>query len=588
MDTLAARLHEAFPDPEGARKFFERARIGLAVTDLKDDVIGGVAEVLWILFGCVCVVLVIAIANAANLFLVRAEARQQETALRGALGASRTAIARGTTMESMIVTVFGSVFGIVLAVLGIRVFIRLAPSGIPRLNEVTVDLPVMAFAVAIAVLSGLVFGAVPLLRSTEDISTVMGEGGRTATGGRVRQRTREVLVVSQLALALMLIVLSGLMVRSFHALRSADPGCDPRGVVTMRLPIPAAEYPEPADALAFYRRVLEEVSALPGVELAGVTTGVPVEDSGTLLGHSFEDMPLDKDEIAPNYKTHLVLAGALDVLSIPVLAGRGLETEDLQEEVRTVLISESLARRVWPRMADAVGRRVMPARPQDGGIWYTIVGVVGDAPYNGLTDGMKEALYYPFWSLRVGTEDRLYNRQLELVIKTSLPTSSMARAAADEIWSIDPDVPVANIRTMEEIVAGASVRTRFTMMLLLVAAAVAILLGAVGLYGAISYVVGLRTREIGIRVALGADPGEIRRMVLGRGFVLAIIGLVLGLAAGVVGGRIASSQLFGVSAADPLTFGLGSVLMVAVALVATYIPARRAVTMKPTDALRHE
>ena len=588
MDALAGRIHEAFPDPEAARSFFERAQIGLAVTPLKEDVVGGVSEVLWILFGCVGVVLAIAIANVANLFLVRAESRQRETALRGALGATRAAIARGTTVESLIITIAGSMGGLALAAVGIRAFLRFAPPGMPRLDEIAIDLRVVVFAMAIAILSGLVLGAIPALRRTDDLSPVLDEGGRTATGGRVRQRTRDLLVVFQLALALMLIVLSGLMVRSFVGLRATDPGCDPRGVVTMRLPIPGIEYPEPADSLEFYREVLEKVRALPGVDLAGVITGVPVEDSGTLLGHSFEDAPLDEDEIAPNYKTHLVLPGSLDVLSIPLVAGRKLRTADLQEEVRTVLISESLARRVWPDPTDAVGRRVMPGRPQDGGVWYTIVGVVGDVPYNGLAEGIKDALYYPFWSLRVGEDDHMYNQQLELVIKTSQPPSSVARAAAEQVWSVDPDIPVADIRTMDEVVAEASVRTRFTMMLLLVAAFVAIVLGAVGLYGAISYVVGLRTREIGIRIALGADPAEIRRMVLGRGLVLAIIGLMVGLAAAVMAGRVAASQLFGVSAADPFTFALGSVLMITVALIATYLPARRAATMNPTEALRYE
>ncbi len=588
MNALTRRVHEAFPDPEATRNAFEKAQIGALVTPLKEDMVGGVSEVLWILFGCVGMVLAIAIANVANLFLVRADARQRETALRGALGATRGAIARGTTVESLMITFAGGAGGLALATAGIRGFQRLAPPGIPRVEEVAVDLPAVVFVVAIAALSGLIFGAVPALRRGTGLATVLGDGGRSATSGRARQRVRDVLVVCQLALTLMLIVLSGLMIRSFLELRAADPGCNPRGVLTMRLPIPDAEYPEATDALGFYREVLERVRALPGVELAGVTTGVPVEDSGILLGHSFEDSPLDDDEIAPNYMTHLVLPDALEALSIPLLAGRGFGPDDLGGEARTVMISESLARRVWPNPKDAVGRRLMPGLPEDGGFWYTIVGVVGDAPYGGLADGIKDALYYPFWSLRVNTSDRLFISQLELVIKTSMPPSSLAKTAAEQVWAVDPNVPVTNIRTMDEVVAEATVRTRFTMMLLLAAACVAVVLGAVGLYGAISYVVGLRTREIGIRIAVGADPAEIRRMVLGRGLILVLIGLALGLAAAVMAGRVAVSQLYGVSAADPVTFGLASVLMVGVALLASYLPARRAAAMDPLEALRYE
>ena len=588
MDALSRRVYEAYPDPDAAKRLFEKAQIRALVTPLKEDVVGGVSELLWILFGCVGVVLAVVISNVTNLFLVRADARQQETALRSALGATRAEILRGMTAESLIVSVAGGAGGLAIAAAGIRAFRKMAPPGIPRVDEVGIGLPVVLFVVAVATLGGLVFAAVSALRGPSGgTSTVLGDGGRSSTSGRSRTRIREVLVVSQLALALVLIVMSGLMVRGFLELRATDPGCDPRGVMTMRLPIPRSDYPGPADALAFYREVLEKVRALPGIELAGVTTGVPVEDSGIMLGHSFEDLPLDVDAHAPNYTTHLILPDALEVLSIPLLAGRRLSAEDLAGEARNVLVSESLARRIWPDPSDAVGRRVMPGRPQDGGSWYTIVGVVGDAPYGGLANGFKEALYYPFWSLRVNTRDRLYTIQLELVIKSSLRSSLLARAAAEEVWAVNPDIPVANIRSMEEVVSEATVQTRFTMMLLLAAAGVAILLGAVGLYGAIAYVVAMRTREIGIRVAMGAGSIEIRRMVVRRGLVLSLVGVGIGLLAAMAAGRVLLSQLHGVSGWDPITFILASVLMVGVALIASYLPARRAAAMDPLEALRH-
>jgi predicted lysophospholipase L1 biosynthesis ABC-type transport system permease subunit len=253
-----------------------------------------------------------------------------------------------------------------------------------------------------------------------------------------------------------------------------------------------------------------------------------------------------------------------------------------------VVISESLARRFWQDPADAVGRRVMPGRPSDGGSWYTVVGVVGDAPYRGLTDGITDALYYPFWSLRVGSRDVVYTNQLDLVVKTSLPADVVTRSVVQAVWTVDPEVPVSDIRTMAEVVETASARTRFTMTLLIAAGCVALILGAVGLYGVISYVVSRRIREIGIRMALGANPWRVQRMVLQQGLVLAVSGMCLGLSAAVIVGRIAAAQLYGVRPTDPTTFAAVSAAMVTVALLASYLPARRAAAMDPLESLRFE
>jgi putative ABC transport system permease protein len=307
-----------------------------------------------------------------------------------------------------------------------------------------------------------------------------------------------------------------------------------------------------------------------------------------LLGHSFEDSPLEEDDIEPNYVTHLVVPGALDALGVPMVAGRRLDADDLGGGTRTAMISEALARRFWQDPGSAVGRRIMPGSPQGGGTWYTIVGVVADVPYEGLADGLVDAVYYPFWSLRVGTEDRLFVNQLELVIETGLAGALLAQAVVDQVWGVDPDVPVANIRTMEDVVGLATARTRFTMTLLMVAACVAMVLGLVGLYGVISYVVSLRTREIGIRMAVGADPQHIHRMVLGQGFVMAVAGVVLGVVGSVLSGRVVASQLYGVTPTEPLTYAAVSVVLVGAALFASYLPAHRAASMKPLDALRYE
>jgi putative ABC transport system permease protein len=378
------------------------------------------------------------------------------------------------------------------------------------------------------------------------------------------------------------------MIRSFAALLATDLGCDPTDVIAMRLAIPASEYPGPAESLAFYREVLDRVSSLPGVESAGMITGVPLDSGGILLGHSIEDSPMEEDDIEPNYVTHLVVPGALDALGVPMVAGRRLDADDLGGGTRTAMISEALARRFWQDPGSAVGRRIMPGSPQGGGTWYTIVGVVGDVPYEGLADGLVDAVYYPFWSLRVNTRDRMYTNQLELVIETGVSGASVVQPVVDQVWEVDPDVPVAAIRTMEEVVAVATARTRFTMTLLLVAACVALVLASVGLYGVISYVVSLRTREIGIRMALGADPEHIHRMVLGQGLVMAVAGVGLGLVGSILSGRVVASQLYGVAPTDPLTYAAVSVILVGLAMFSSYLPARRAATMRPLDALRYE
>jgi len=588
MNALTGRVHEAFPDPEATRQAFEKAKIGARVRSLRDDVVGGVERVLWILFGCVSAVLAVAIANVANLFLVRAEGRQQETAVRTALGASRGAIARSTVVESLVVALAGGAAGLVLAAVGIQVLLALAPTEIPRIDDIGVGAPVVVFSAAISILCGLVFGLVPVVRRVDHPSSALHDGGRSSTSGRPRQRIRGLLVVVQLGLALVLMVMSGLMIRSFAALLAADLGCDPTDVIAMRLAIPNSEYPGAAESLVFYREVLERVGSIPGVDTAGMITGVPLDSEGILLGHSVEDAPMEENEIEPNYVTHLVVPGALDALGVPMVAGRRLDAEDLGGGSATVMISEALARRFWGDPGSAVGRRIMPGSPKDGGTWYTIVGVVADVPYEGLADGLVDAVYYPFWSLRVGNQDRLYANQLELVIETRLEGAAIARAAVDQVWEVDPDVPVADIRSMDEVVAAATARTRFTMVLLLVAASVAMVLGLVGLYGVISYVVSLRTREIGIRMALGADPENIHRMVLGQGLLLALAGVGFGLVASILSGRVVASQLYGVSPTDPPTYAAVSVVLVGLALFASYLPAHRAAFMKPLDALRCE
>jgi len=589
LSAVVKRLSEIYPDPEGMARFIETNGMAAAVHPLQDDVVGEVSGVLRILLGSVGVILLIACANVANLFLARAEGRRQEVALRTALGAGRGTVAGAFLTESTILALAGGALGLGLAAAAIRVFTALAPPGIPRLHEVGIDGPVLAFTLVISLFSSLLFGVMPALRRLPSPALALKEGGRHAsgTGGRARHRARNLLVVAQLTLALVLSTGSGLMVRSFQKLRNVEPGFDSAGLLTLRLPLPEADYPGSAETVAFYQEVLERIRALPGVESAGAASGLPLTGGGNMLGHTFEDFPIPAGEHQTNYRTVLTVPGYFETLGIPLLAGRPFESADL-EQPGAVWVSASLANRFWPGQSP-IGKRVISIPPAAGGVWYTIAGVVGDVRFESLEEEATQIIYYPLAPLSLGADaEPLFNSTLDLAIRTSVPPTSLTRAVSSAVWSIDASLPVADVRTMEEIVTQASARTAFTMLLLVIAAGVALVLGAVGLYGVISYLVSQRTQEIGVRMALGADRGRVSRMVLRQGLVLALVGLSFGLAGAFAVTRLLTSVLYGVSPTDPLTFGSVSLLLLAITLLASYLPARRAAAVQPLEALRHE
>jgi putative ABC transport system permease protein len=585
MQTLAGRLYEAYPDPESAKAGFEELHLSTLVHPFKDDIVGDVSGALLILLGSVGCVLLIACANVANLFLAHAEGRQHEVAVRTALGADRAAIALYFTTESTILALTGGALGLALAQATTPAILALAPQQIPRMEGVGLDGPVLLFTLAVSILSSLLFGLMPMLKPVPNPATAMQSGGYRMAGGPAHRQARNALAVVQLTLALMLMAGSGLMVRSFQKIRSIELGFDAAGVLTMDLHLSGAGDTDHAETVAFYQQVLEHARALPGVQAAGATSGLPLNDDGAMLGHTFEDFPLGPDEFVPNYSTQFLMPGYLETLRIPLLSGRTFDRRDLDGTSRAVMVSAPLAERLWPDQ-NPIGKRLTPNRFDVTGVWYEIVGVAGPVRYESLDAPATEVVYYPLMPLSFAAQaEPIFFTTLSLAVRTNVPPSSLIGPVSAAVRSIEPNVPFTSIRTMEEIVTRASARTAFSMLLLVIAAGVALALGIVGLYGVISYMVSKRTREIGIRMALGADRGSVSRMVLRQGLGVAAVGIALGLAGAVAVTRLLGSMLYEVSATDPLTLVVVSVVLLAVAMVASYLPARRAARVDPMEAV---
>jgi len=586
MEALAARLYEAFPDRENTAAVFEELQLSAVVHHFKEDVVGDVSGALLILLGSVGCVLLIACANVANLFLAHTEGRRHEVALRTALGASRGAITLTFLSESTILALSGGVLGLALAHATAPAILALAPQQIPRLENIGLNGPVLLFTLAISFLSSLLFGLLPSLRRIPSpAGALQSSGGYRIAGGLRHRRARNTLAVAQLTLALVLMAGSGLMVRSFQKLHDVAPGFESPGLLTMRLHLPGAGPATSTATVAFYQTVIDLVRTVPGVQAVGAASGLPLEEGGTMLGHSFEDFPLAEDEFIPNYLTQLILPGYLETLRIPLHAGRYFDHSDLDGPGRAVIVSAPLAERLWPNQ-DPIGKRLTPARYEDTGVWYDIVGVVGPVRYESLEQPATEMIYYPFAPLYFSPDtDPIFSGTLSLAVRGNVAPSSLVGAVTAAIRSIDLNVPLTNVRTMEEIVARARGRAAFSTLLLVIAACVALLLGVVGLYGVVSYMVSQSTREIGIRMALGADQGSVCRMFLKQGLGVATAGIILGLVGTFAVTRLLGSMLYEVSATDPFTLAAVSFLLFAVALAASYLPARRATRVDPLRAV---
>ena len=582
-----------FPPFAGASvKLFEEVRLSPNILSLKDDLVGDVRTVLWVLMGTIGMVLLIACANVANLLLVRAESRQQELAIRAALGAGWTRIARELLLESVTLGILGGAAGLGLAFGALRLLVALAPGNLPRLDEITLDIPVLFFTLGLSVVAGLLFGAIPVFKfAGAQLGLTLRGGGRTSTAGRDRHRARNTLVIAQVALALVLLVGSGLMIRTFQALRDVHPGfVRPDDVQTLRLSIPGSQVKDEAAVTRMHQAIMEKIATVPGVASVALASTVTMSGQGWHDPLYAQDRPYSESQVPPIRLFKFVSPGYMKTMGGSLVAGRDFTWTDAYEARPVAMVSDTLARELWGHPSAAIGKRV---RPYAKGVWREVVGVLSDMRDDGLN---KKAAAVAYWPLLMAdffgaTEDNKYlaQRNLSYLIRsTRTGSNGFVNDLGQAVWSVNPNLPLAGVRTLQEIYNASLARTSFTLVMLGIAGGMALLLGVAGIYGVISYSVSQRTREIGIRVALGAQRQAITRMFVTHGLRLAGVGVAIGLLAGFGVMRLISSLLFEVGPADPLTYGMVSLTLIAATGLASYVPARRATAVDPIEALRSE
>jgi putative ABC transport system permease protein len=591
VERLLPSMTSRFPLPPGfTQKMFDDARFGSLVRPLDVDVVGDIGNMLWILLGTVALVLLVACANVANLFLVRAEARQQELAIRLALGAEAKQVAWQLMAESLLVALIGGVLGVGLAYGGIQLLRYLQPAQLPRLNEITIDPIVLLFTLAVSLIAGLLFGAIPILKyARPQLAAVLKDSSRGSSEGRERHRARNSLVVAQVALAAILLVASGLMVRTFMAIRDVPPGFHhPEDVLTLRVSIPAAVVNDPAQTARTHEQIVRKLEAVAGVESVGVASEITMGGNGQNDPIWVEDFPHKGEGIPPLRRYKYIGDGYFTTMGNPVVAGRGVTWNDSHTWSKNVLISDNLAREYWGEPAKALGRRIRRS-PQSP--WYEIVGVVGNERQDGATRPAPTIVYWPMLTRDSAEDVKSINivRSLAYVIRSSrLRSPGFLGEVQQAVWSVNPNLPLARVRTMQQVYDESMAQTSFTLVILGIAAAVTLLLGVVGIYGVVAYIVSQRRREIGVRMALGAQSGAVQRIFVSRGLSLTAIGLVLGLVSAAALMRLLSSLLFGVNPFDPATYLAVMAVLGSVALIATWLPARQATRIDPMSALRAE
>ena len=578
------------PNPGMDRAVLQNARFAPKVQPLKQDVVGDISTALWVVMGTLGLLLLIACANVANLLLVRAESRQQELAIRSALGAGRGRIAREMLAESLTLGVLGGALGLGLAYAALRILVARGPDTLPRLNEIAIDPLVLSFAFGVSLLSGVLFGVIPIVKyAGPRIATALRGIGRTVSHDRERHRSRHVLVVVQVALALVLLIGSGLMIRTFQHLRSVPPGfTHPEEIQILHALIPMAIAKEPERVMRMQHEILDKLAAIPGVTSVGFGSRAPLESFLVNANPiDAEDKTFAQDHMKPLRQIRRIAPGYFKTMGTRVVAGRDFTWTDLYDGRRVAIVSENLAREWWGDPGAALGKRIREIGPADP--WREIVGVVENVYDDGVHVKPPEFAYWPalmdryIWGGENG--DAVVSGMFALRSNRA-GTEGLLAEAQQAIWSVNGRQPVFLVTTLETLYDQSMARTSFTLVMLAIAGVMGLMLGIVGIYGVIAYVVSQRIREIGIRTALGAQPAGLLRMFVRHGLRLVGTGAALGLVAAAGLTRLMSSLLFGVTALDPVTYTSVSALLIAAGVLASYLPARRAIAVDPIQALR--
>jgi len=589
IENLAVALAEKYPNNYSATSGFN-----FYTVPLHEEVVGNIKPMLILLIVAVALVLLIACANVANMLLARATVREKEVAIRAALGAGRARLMRQLLTESVLLAIVGGVLGLLLALAGVKLFVAFGPQNIPRIAEIRVDWLVLGFSFLVTIITGIIFGLAPALHiSKPDLNHSLKEGGRGSTASR--HIVRNVLVVAEVAFALMLLIVAGLTMKSFQRLLEINLGFRTENTLTMRLTLPQVKYPQNEQVAAFYRQLIERIKTVPGVESAGAASILPLSgsySSGTTVVEDPEAAPdLQRFQGHPFLEAdrRQVTNGYFESLGATLLQGRLIKDTDTDKSPPVVVVDEKFARRFWPD-GTAIGKRVgVGFTPPNTILWGEIVGVVAHIRHYGTNREGQDRAYFP-----EGREQAYFVHQqspartMYLVVHTTTNPSSQMNAVREQVLAIDKDQPVYEVKTMDQLVGNAVANPRLNLVLMAIFAGVALVLASVGIYGVMSYSVTQRTHEIGIRMALGAQQHHVMKMVIGQGLALTGLGLVAGLGGALLTTRLMSSLLFGVSATDPVTFIVISIILVGVALGACFIPARRATKVDPMVALRYE
>jgi putative ABC transport system permease protein len=561
----------------------------VAVVPLKDKVVGDIRPALLVLLGAVALVLLIACANVAHMLLARASARHREIAVRTALGAGRPRLIRQFLTESLLLGILGGGAGLLLAIGCIRLLVSISPAAIPRVETIGIDSQVLIFIAGISILTGLGFGLMPAFQCTAaGLSESLKDGGRGTGAGTASNRLRGVLVASEFALALMLLIGAGLMVRSFIALQFIDPGFNPNNVMTMVVSVAGSKESAPNQRVEFYQEVLRRIRATPGIQSAGILNHLPL--AGDLWDWPFwiEGEPLPAPGEGPDAVYRVILPGYFAAMGIPLMSGRDISETDTMNNAGVVVINQSLADRYWPGQ-DPTGKRISLENPKKGASWLSIVGVVKNSRQGEWAARPESEVFVPYlqnhYYLDSSTGAFAY---LTLVARTTGDAERLAPSIESQIWAIDPSVTISEVQAMDQVVASATAAPRFNLLLLGAFAGIALILAAVGIYGVTSYSVSRRTHEIGIRMALGAGRSDVLKLVVRQAMILALLGCGTGLGGALALARLMSGLLYGVRPTDGATFVSVTIVLCSVGFLAAYIPAHRATRDDPMAALRCE